>query len=124
MHIVGGVTDSRWPRRVYGVGSEPDARFTLANERTFLAWLRTGLALLAGGVGVRALLPGNPLERVLAVVLLVLGIVCSGGAFLRWAATERAMRLGRPLPPLRVAAVFGFGLAVAGTIALILVLDS
>ena len=40
----------RWPRWVYGGGTEPDARFTFANERTFLAWIRTALALLAGGV--------------------------------------------------------------------------
>ena len=30
-------------------GEEPDYRFTLANERTFLAWVRTALGLLAGG---------------------------------------------------------------------------
>ncbi|MQA10154.1 MAG: DUF202 domain-containing protein [Pseudonocardiaceae bacterium] len=109
----------RWPRRVYGVGAEPDPRFTLANERTFLAWLRTGLALMAGGVGVQALIPGGELEKALAVGLLALGIVCSTGAFVRWAATERAMRLGRPLPPLRLAAVFGIGLALAGVVALV-----
>lgn len=42
--------DKRWPRSVFGVGDEPDARFTFANERTFLAWIRTSLALLAGAV--------------------------------------------------------------------------
>lgn len=38
-------------------GTEPDYRFTLANERTFLAWIRTALALIAGGVAVAQLLP-------------------------------------------------------------------
>lgn len=37
---------THWTRE----GKEPDYRFTLANERTFLAWVRTGLALLAGGL--------------------------------------------------------------------------
>ena len=47
--------DRRVPRRVYGVGDEPDVRFSLANERTFLAWVRTSLALLAAGVALEAL---------------------------------------------------------------------
>ena len=47
--------DRRFPRRVYGAGQEPDVRFSLANERTFLAWVRTSLALVAGGVALEAL---------------------------------------------------------------------
>ena len=39
------------------VGEEPDYRFTLANERTFLAWIRTALALIAGGVALVQLVP-------------------------------------------------------------------
>lgn len=45
---------TRFPRRVFGEGQEPDARFSLANERTFLAWIRTSMALLAGGVAPRS----------------------------------------------------------------------
>ncbi|WP_157593348.1 YidH family protein, partial [Sedimentibacter sp. B4] len=41
----------RFPRSVYARGSEPDARFSLANERTFLAWISAGLALISVGVG-------------------------------------------------------------------------
>ncbi len=50
------VTDHRsWlARRLLPEGSEPDPRFTLANERTFLAWVRTALALLAGGIAIEA----------------------------------------------------------------------
>ena len=44
----------RWPSWVYGAGSTPDPRFSMANERTFLAWVRTSLALLAGGVALDA----------------------------------------------------------------------
>src|SRR3954470_20484811 len=51
----------RWPRWVYGVGTRPDHRFSLANERTFLAWVRTSLAMLAGGVALDAVdLNGSP----------------------------------------------------------------
>ncbi|MBM4509720.1 DUF202 domain-containing protein, partial [Rhodococcus hoagii] len=31
-------------------GEDPDPRFTLANERTYLAWVRTGLGLIAAAV--------------------------------------------------------------------------
>ncbi|MGQ4496305.1 YidH family protein [Dermabacteraceae bacterium P13101] len=69
--------DSRFPARVYRHGSEPDARFSLANERTFLAWLRTSLALIAGGVALETLGLGiNPSHRLAASLIL---IVCGGG---------------------------------------------
>ena len=45
----------RWPAWVYGVGDDPDPRFSLANERTFLAWIRTGLAFVTAGLGISAL---------------------------------------------------------------------
>ena len=43
---------TRWPAWVYEEGDDPDARFTMANERTFLAWIRTSLGFLAAGVAV------------------------------------------------------------------------
>jgi putative membrane protein len=46
------VSDQRKPASVYGQDDEPDPRFSLANERTALAWMRTALALVAAGVGV------------------------------------------------------------------------
>lgn len=68
---------TRWPGAVYDEGEEPDPRFSLANERTFLAWLRTALALLAGGVAVRALdLPFEEThERAVGGLLVVLAVV-------------------------------------------------
>ncbi|UUZ44365.1 DUF202 domain-containing protein [Janibacter limosus] len=100
------MSTDRWPARVYGEGEDPDYRFSLANERTFLAWLRTTLALLAAGVAVDVLDTGVPdgFTRALAAMLLVLGAICPVLAFLRWAAAERAMRRGESLPSLGVAA--------------------
>ena len=60
-------------------GSEPDARFTFANERTFLAWNRTALALVVAGLAIAQLLPpfpGVPWGRhLLAVPLIALGAI-------------------------------------------------
>lgn len=91
---------THWPSWVYGVGTQPDHRFSLANERTFLAWVRTSLALLAGGVALDAVdLDGSRgLQSALAVTLVVLGLLGAGVSWLRWAAAERAMRLHEPLP--------------------------
>jgi putative membrane protein len=91
----------RWPGWVYDAGEEPDYRFSLANERTFLAWIRTSMALLAGAVVLDAIEPGSMSDRlrsVLTVVLLVLGLSCAVMSWLRWARVERAMRRGEPLP--------------------------
>ncbi|WP_173124391.1 YidH family protein [Kibdelosporangium persicum] len=115
---------SRWPKSVYEVGDEPDPRFTLANERTFLAWLRTSIALMAAGVGFAALGPaGNALDLAVAVALLATGIACSLSALQHWIACERAMRLGEPLPSPWMAAILGIGLAITGVLAAILVLS-
>src|SRR5690242_17488501 len=82
-------------------GKEPDYRFSLANERTFLAWIRTALSLLAGGVLLeqfatklepRAIIVG------LAIGLAALSTVLCGVAYFRWKSNEIAMRHDRPLP--------------------------
>ncbi|WP_433869950.1 YidH family protein [Saccharopolyspora sp. CA-218241] len=117
---------SRWPRRLYESGEEPDARFTLANERTFLAWIRTALALMAAGVGVEALNAVSPapepLRTALAVLLLLGGVLCAATAFTRWMNTERALRRGGSLPAPRLAPVLGYGLGVIGLAACVLLL--
>ena len=90
----------RRPASVYDVGEEPDPRFSLANERTFLAWVRTALAMLAGAVALHSLqLPSSSwLRTIVVVVLLLVGASCTVLAYVRWARVERAMRLHRPLP--------------------------
>jgi putative membrane protein len=83
-------------------GTEPDPRFTFANERTFLAWSRTALALVVAGLAIVQLLPpfpGVPLGRhVLGVPLIVLGAVIAIASYLEWVRSQRALRLGQPLP--------------------------
>ena len=66
---------------------DPDYRFTLANERTFLAWLRTALALLAAGVAVVQLLPEFGIagaRRTVGVMSVALGIAVAAAAIRRW----------------------------------------
>ncbi|WP_298176555.1 DUF202 domain-containing protein [Saccharomonospora sp.] len=81
--------------------SEPDYRFTLANERTFLAWIRTSLGLIAGGVAVHQLLPDFATESartVLASSCIGLAAVLSASAYVHWCRVQKAMRRGKPLP--------------------------
>jgi putative membrane protein len=81
--------DRRWPRSVYGVGVEPDPRFSFANER---------------------------------VLLLVLGVVTSVGAFVRWSRNERALRDRRPLPGTGMALTLAYALAAVGIVLCVVVL--
>lgn len=93
--------DGRRPRNVYGVGSEPDPRFSLANERTALAWVRTGLAFIAGGIALTSVAAVTDLPRFLdlvAVLSCLIGGATAINALVSWQRTERAMRLGDPLP--------------------------
>ncbi|MGW4032175.1 YidH family protein [Streptomyces sp. NPDC004838] len=92
------------PERVRDEGETPDYRFSLANERTFLAWLRTALALIAGGFAVEQFLPDlRWAVRVgLALVLLAAGVLCALRAVNHWVRCERAMRRGEDLPVSRL----------------------
>lgn len=95
------LTPERKPLSVYGVGAEPDVRFSLANERTALAWVRAGLTLVAGGVAVTTLATFADLGPILDV-LAALACLSGGGlaisALYSWRRNERALRLGQPLP--------------------------
>jgi putative membrane protein len=105
----------RWPRWVYASGADPDYRFSFANERTFLAWIRTSLGLLAGGVALDAVPLDIPrgLQVGLATALLVLGMLCALASWIRWARSERAMRTGARLPG------FGFSAVLVAAVVLI-----
>ena len=120
------MADRRWPRWVYGVGGEPDARFSLANERTFLAWVRTGLGFVTASVAIYALVALKPelhLEaQIASLVLAVSGIACGVSALAGWARNERQLRLGKPLPSSPLMAVLVVVLVVVALIALFLLL--
>ncbi|WP_229071244.1 DUF202 domain-containing protein [Actinoplanes sp. DH11] len=109
------------PEKSTRVGTTPDYRFSLANERTFLAWIRTALALLAGGLACAQFLPPLPIEHlreIIAILLLTLGGLLALRAVDHWARTERAMRLGTDLPRSRFPAVLAIVVAV-GAVALV-----
>lgn len=104
---------SRHPRGVFDRGEDPDPRFSLANERTFLAWTRTALALAAGAVATHAPALDFPegARLALSTALLVLAGVALMQGWLRWRRTEVAMRTGGPLPGFAGGMVFLGGLA-------------
>ena len=137
----GGPPARRWPRRASHAGAQrrrrplagprrefgedPDYRFSLANERTFLAWIRTSLALVAGGLVATQLLPelAVPFAReAIGAGLVGLGTVLAASAFRRWAANEEAMREHRPIPSSRLPAVVTLGASVVAVGALVLLL--
>jgi len=97
-------------------GTEPDPRFSFANERTFLAWSRTALALVVAGLAVVQLLPpfpGVPFGRhLLGVPLIALGAVVAVVAYAEWVQAQRALRRGEPLP--RSVMPWILSLAIAG----------
>jgi putative membrane protein len=86
-------------RRLEQTGSDLDPRFTFANERTFLAWNRTALALIAAGLAAAQFLKFNlhGLRLIIAVPLIVLGAVLALASYSHWEDSERAMRLRQPL---------------------------
>ncbi|NGN66635.1 DUF202 domain-containing protein [Streptomyces sp. A7024] len=110
------------PERLRSEGSTPDYRFSLANERTFLAWIRTALALVAGGLAADQFLTDldRPIRTAIAVLLLAGGALCAVRAVNHWIRCERAMRRGEDLPPSRFPAT----LAVATVVAAVLILGA
>jgi inner membrane protein YidH len=106
--------------------TEPDARFTYANERTFLAWNRTALALVVAGLAIIQLLPpfpGVPWGRhLLAVPLIALGAVLPVASYLEWTRNQRAMRRGQPLPRSPLPRILTGFIAAIAVLAAVLVL--
>ncbi|WAL94572.1 DUF202 domain-containing protein [Streptomyces sp. Je 1-369] len=112
------------PERIREDGDTPDYRFSLANERTFLAWLRTALALIGGGFAVDQFLPDLRWGwRIgLALALLAAGVLCSLRAVNHWVRCERAMRRGDDLPSSRFPTVLSLAVAVVALAMVVVVL--
>ena len=117
--------DRRWPRSVYGVGEEPDPRFSFANERTFLAWIRTALGFVAAGVALVAVAQFDnglrPEVRGAAVALVLCGLVSGGNALRQWMRNERAVRLSQPLPSAPLMPFLTAGMTLVARISVLLV---
>ncbi|HEY7946684.1 MAG TPA: DUF202 domain-containing protein [Acidimicrobiales bacterium] len=105
------------------VERDPDVRFSFANERTFLAWNRTALALIATGVAATQLLPKFHVtegRRILGLPLVVLGAWVAAASLGHWRANERAMRRGEPLPRSPMPYVLAVGVVVIAVIGAVL----
>ncbi|CAM5544509.1 hypothetical protein SALBM135S_07911 [Streptomyces alboniger] len=112
------------PERIREEGDTPDYRFSLANERTFLAWLRTALALIGGGFAVDQFLPDLRWGwRIgLALALLAAGVMSSLRAVNHWVRCERAMRHGDDLPVSRFPTLLSLAVAVVALAMVVVVL--
>lgn len=106
-------------------GKDPDYRYSLANERTFLAWIRTSLSLIAGSVAVVQLVPPFRVENArtaLGLLLAAAGVATAILAYQRWSANERAMRSESALPYTWMLAVMSSAIALVGVVVLLLAL--
>lgn len=118
------VPGRRFPAGLYAEGDEPDPRFSLANERTFLAWLRTSLAMTAGGVALEALGAGlqPQLRMAAALVLILAGIATAVQSWRGWCRTERSLRRDLPLPAPTLALPAAVALVAVGVLVLLAIL--
>lgn len=100
-----------------------DARFSYANERTFLAWNRTALASVTAGLAITQLLPDFSVpggRRLIGIPLISLGVVIALASLRQWQANERAMEAGRHLPPSPLPMLVALVIGATAIIALIL----
>jgi putative membrane protein len=114
------------PQEIRESGTTPDYRFSLANERTFLAWIRTGLALIAGGLAIAQFLSplsSRFLTEAMAIVPIAFGGFCALRAVDHWIRCEVAMRNNKPLPVSRFPAFLAVVVTVSAILALIYVVS-
>jgi putative membrane protein len=108
---------------LHTVGEEPDPRFTFANERTFLAWNRTALALVAGSLAASELIDfrSEAARLLMALSPLALAMWLPVVSFRRWERNERALRLGEPLPPSTLPRTLAIGTGALAVLVAVLV---
>jgi putative membrane protein len=105
----------------------PDARYTLANERTFLAWTRTSLTFLAAAVAFDQLTPGDSprwMTVTVTAVLAVLGLASCLAGLVRWRRVNRAIRQDASLPATSTPYLLAIGVAVVAVAVLIIAVES
>jgi putative membrane protein len=117
-----GIADGRCEQRGapnHAPRVEPDPRFRFANERTYLAWNRTGLALIAGGLAVSQFLKVgvSGAQLIVALPLIAFGASLSYRSFRHWQRNERALRLAEPLPESILPRVLVYGVSIFGVAA-------
>lgn len=106
---------------------EPDYRFTLANERTFLAWQRTSLGLMAAAVAVVQFLPELAipgLRHVLGIAVGAMAVLTAMAGLRRWSQVDRAIRNDEPLPPASAPTYLTTGLALIGLVTVVLAITA
>jgi putative membrane protein len=104
---------------------DPDPRFTMANERTFLAWNRTALAFIGGGIAIEQLVDaGRPARLLISIPLIVLGGVVGVVGYWRWRASEDAMKAGRPVGESQMPRFLAGAFVLLAVGALVLVIGS
>ena len=102
---------------------DPDVRFSYANERTFLAWNRTALAMVTAGLAITQLLPPFDVpggRRMIGLPLIAIGTLVAIASFFQWRRNESAMRAARPLPRSVLPALVAGVVAISAVIALVL----
>ena len=112
--------------KISQLGEAPDYRFSLANERTFLAWIRTALGFLAAGVGLDQLAPelATPLVREMLSLLLCVfsaGIALYG--YLRWLNNEKAMRLKQDFVYTRGLKIMSIAMMLIAAVVIVMVIQ-
>ena len=113
------------PECTHAGDADPDsrARTHLANERTYLAWFRTGVTLIALGLAAAQFLgrtdvTGVPLHSVLAIVLVGLGIAVALLGAWRYAVTRRRIDGSGYEPARDSVAIATVAVVVVGAIAI------
>ncbi|AMM34493.1 membrane protein [Sinomonas atrocyanea] len=115
--------EPQWRRE----GEMPDYRFSMANERTFLAWIRTSMAILAGSIAIDQLTPDiapAPVRIVLCLILAAIGALLALEAYRRWSLQEQAMRNKRELPHAWLLVAMTTVVALAALVFAILILST
>ena len=109
----------------------------LANERTFLAWVRTGIALMGFGfvivkfalfirqasylMGNRIAVPENKNSALTGIIMVILGALITGLAFVRYRYIEKQLRQNRFFPTQWLAALVTI-IIILGSVLLVIYL--